>query len=126
MTLYQALLMDHYHHPRNYGTLENPHFESGDMNPSCGDSVSFQGIIENNHLKQIRFTAQGCVISVAAASLLTEQVIDLPLDQIEKLTPDSTMQLLGITLGPLRLKCALLPLQALQKGIAGFKKAHHA
>ena len=68
MTLYQALLMDHYHHPRNYGTLENPHFESGDMNPSCGDSVSFQGIIENNHLKQIRFTAQGCVISVAAAS----------------------------------------------------------
>ncbi len=126
MTLYQALLMDHYHHPRNYGKLENPHFQSGDMNPSCGDSVSLQGIVENNHLKKVCFTAQGCVISIAAASLLTEHVTGLSLDQIEQLTPETMQQLLGITLGPLRLKCALLPLQALQKGIVEFKKAHHA
>ena len=126
MNLYQALLIDHYHHPRNYGTLENPDFSSGEHNPSCGDSISMQGIIENKHLKKIAFTAQGCVISIATASLLTEYVTGLSFEQIEKITPEQLQELVGITLGPLRLKCALLPLHALQKGIADYKKAHNA
>jgi len=118
--------MDHYQNPRNYGSLENPDFNSGEHNPSCGDIIAIQGLIENNQLKTIRFTAQGCVISVASASLLSEYVQGTPLEKISAITPEDMQKIIGITLGPLRLKCALLSLSALQKGIQTYKKDRNA
>lgn len=129
MNIYKALLMEHYQHPRNYGDLENADFSSGEYNPSCGDSISMKGHIENNHLKTIRFTAQGCVISVACASLLSEYVHHMSLAAILALDAATMQEITGITLGPLRLKCTLLSLSALKKGIQHYlqqKKEHHA
>lgn len=117
MNLYQAILMDHYQNPRNYGTLENPDFESGEQNPSCGDTISLQGTVKDNHITALRFIAHGCVISTATASLLTEYVQNAPLETVQNISPEKLQEIVGITLGPLRLKCALLSLNALKKGI---------
>lgn len=122
MQLYKELLMDHYKHPRNYGTLDNPDFSLQEYNPSCGDSVSFQGNIKNNTLLEVRFSGKGCVISQATASLLSEYSKGKPIDEILALTKDNVLHLIHMELGPTRLKCALLPLQALQEGIIHYKE----
>jgi nitrogen fixation NifU-like protein len=118
MDLYQQTLMDHYRHPRNRGTLDNADFKSGLYNPSCGDKVSLEGCIQEGVLTAIAFEATGCVISLATASLLTELVIGKSVEDIAALNKEFLQTVIGIELGPIRLKCALLPLQALQEGIA--------
>lgn len=117
MDLYQAELMDHYRHPRNQGVLEAPDFSSGSCNPSCGDSVQLMGQIKNGVVLAIRFQGKGCVISQAAASMLTQSVLNKTIQEIMALNADFMLNLVGIPLGPMRIKCALLPLEALQKGI---------
>ncbi len=120
--LYQQQLMDHYHNPRNQGTLDNADFKSGVLNPSCGDSVAMAGIVENRRLIIVMFQGSGCVISQATASLLTENVKGKLIDDIMVLDRHWIAQLIGMELGPVRLKCALLPLQALQEGIVHYQK----
>ncbi len=117
MNIYQELLMDHYRHPRNCGKLENPDFSSGDYSPSCGDSVTLQGTIADQIIKKVVFTGKGCVISQATASLLTEWCIEKSIGQIVDLTKEDIQKIVGMPLGIMRIKCALLPLIALQKGL---------
>lgn len=121
MNLYQQELMDHYRYPRNQGILEHPSFSTEGLNPSCGDQVSFQGIIENDLVKQLKFQGKGCVISQAAASLLSQKGVGQSLDTIVSWDKDIMLSLVGIPLGPTRLRCALLCLEALQKGIAEYR-----
>jgi len=109
--------MDHFRNPRNYGTLEYPDFSSGEYNPSCGDAIAIQGIIKDDRIFKIAFTGKGCVISQAAASMLLEYCIGKTIDEIDAFDAHTMQELLGISLGPVRLKCALLPLHALKKGI---------
>ncbi len=117
MNIYQQELLDHYHHSPHRGALVNPDFASQEYNPSCGDKVSFAGRIESNLLIEVGFEGSGCVISQAAASLLAHKAMGATLDNILALNTDYMINLIGITLGPTRLKCALLPLQALQQGV---------
>ncbi|MFA6065819.1 MAG: iron-sulfur cluster assembly scaffold protein [Candidatus Babeliaceae bacterium] len=118
-TLYHEILMDHYKHPRHYGTLDNPTFTVVHSNQSCGDSITFEGIIRNNILEKVAFVGKGCVISQASASLLAESVCGLAVDCVQKLHVDHVMTLLGNSpLGPVRMKCALLALEALHKGVS--------
>lgn len=126
MNIYQERLMDHYHNPRNYGQLENPDFATQEYNPSCGDLIAMQGLIQENNLTSICFTGKGCIISQATASLLCQEYTGKNIQNILTLTALDVQTLLGISLGPLRLKCALLPLLALQEGIASsLKKSHN-
>lgn len=119
--MYQELLLDHYRNPRNRGTLLDADFMSREYNPSCGDSVSFQGIIDvHGCVSAIAFEGAGCVISQATASLLSEHVKGMLASQVLGLSKDAIVELIGIELGPTRLKCALLPLEALQQGIAAY------
>lgn len=120
--LFQEALLDHYKNPRNNGTLESPDFSCGEANPSCGDSILMQGHIEDDTLTDIRFTGQGCVLNQATASMLTEEVIGKSLDEILALNTAYIENLVGSKLGPNRLRCALLPLQALQNGIKTYKE----
>ena len=122
MDLYQQTLMDHYRYPRNRCTLDRADFKSGLYNPSCGDKIAIEGCIEDGVLIKIAFEGSGCVISQAAASLLTELVCNKLIEDIGALNKEFLPAALGIELGPIRLKCALLPLQALQEGIATFIK----
>jgi nitrogen fixation NifU-like protein len=115
--LYQENLMDHYHHPRNRGTLAQADFSGGSYNPSCGDAIAMQGKIGNGHLSRVMFEGKGCVISQAVASMLTEQVQGKALTEIVAYDVHFIRSLVGMQLGPTRLKCALLPLEALQEGI---------
>ncbi len=121
--LYQERLLDHYNHPRHKTVLARTDFSSGVFNPSCGDAVTLEGTITNNILTHARFTAQGCVISCAAASLLLEACVDKNLTEIESLTPAYMQELVAIPLGPTRLRCALLALEALHNGLATYRKS---
>ncbi len=110
--------MDHYRHPRNRGTLAHSDFCSASHNPSCGDSVQFQGTIKDGCIDTIVFQGAGCVISQGLASMLTEKVLGMKIADVCFLDKDFVLAMLGMQLGPTRLKCALLPLQALQQGLS--------
>jgi len=122
MNIYQELLLDHYRYSRNRGSLSRPDFFSKQHNPSCGDSVQFGGRISGGIIKEVVFEGQGCVISQATASMLTEVVKNKVLHEIHLLDKDFIVRMIGMQLGPIRIKCALLPLIALQEGIASYKK----
>jgi nitrogen fixation protein NifU and related proteins len=121
MNLYQQELMDHYRYPRNQGALDKPSFATEVLNPSCGDQVSFQGIVENGMLSVLKFQGKGCVISQAAASMLAEKAVNQTLETVQAWDKDIMLSLVGISLGPTRLRCALLCLEALHKGLAQYK-----
>lgn len=120
MDLYKEELLDHYRFPRHKGRLINPDFVSGHYNPSCGDQVSFEVKIENNYISEIAFDGTGCVISMATASMLAQLVKNKPTVYAAQLSSQDILDLIGMELGPTRLKCALLPLEALQQGLQDF------
>lgn len=115
--LYQAVLMDHYRTSPSRGTLENPDFSSGVVNPSCGDAITIEGNVANDAIVTMRFQGTGCVISQATASLLCEKVMGKKIDVAQGFTKDDILRLVGIPVGPTRLRCALLSLEALHKGL---------
>ncbi len=119
--LYRQELLDHYRHPRNYGVLSHAHMSTEILNPSCGDQISLQIAVVDDRLDQVRFQGKGCVISLAAASLLTECVLHKPLDLLEVFSKEDMVDLVGIPLGPTRLRCALLALEALHRAIALYR-----
>lgn len=115
--LYKEELLEHFKNPNNYGKLENPDFTSEDGNPSCGDKIKIEGKVSNGVLTDVKFTGNGCVLSQASASMLTELCKNKSIDDILNLSKDDISKLLKIELGPVRIKCAILPLFVLQKGI---------
>lgn len=123
---YQEILKDHYYRPRNKGIIDAPHFVYTLKNPSCGDSVTFAGTIENKCLKTISFLGEGCVMSQAAASLLSEKVLGLTFIEILNLAPAYMQEIVGIPIGPVRMKCVVLPLTALQKGVGQYAQSNSA
>lgn len=107
-------LLDHYHNPRNTGLIDNADFSSGQFNPSCGDMVHLAGTFDKQgRINKIGFIAEGCVLTQASASLLTEFVKNKKESEVLALTKDDIIALLGIAIGPNRMRCALLPLHAL-------------
>ncbi len=121
-TLYQQQLIDHYRYPRNRARLKNPDFTSKSYNPSCGDSVSFCANVRDHRLETVVFQGSGCVISQATASLLTQAAKNKAINDILAFDKNFVLKLIGMNLGLARLKCALLPLQALQEGLISYQK----
>ncbi len=122
--LYKQDLIDHSKNPRNYGLLEASDFVSGEHNPSCGDSVTMCGLVVRGKLVEARFEGSGCVLSMAMASKLTQYVAGMGLQEVLALNEELVEQLLGTKLGINRLRCGLLSVMALQKGVATFLMAH--
>lgn len=121
LNFYQEILVDHYRNPRNNGVIAAPDFKSEQRNSSCGDEVCFTGIIKENILRDVLFEGKGCVISQAAASLLSEYAQNKSLDSILVLDKDDLIAMLGMQLGPVRMLCGLLSLTALQCGIKDYQ-----
>lgn len=117
MSLYHQELIDHYHNPRHKGVLNEPTFCSELYNPSCGDAIAWQGIYQHETIQSLKFQGKGCVISQAAASMLAEKSVGLTKQEIFIFDSKTMLTLLGIELGPTRLKCALLSLEALHNGL---------
>src|SRR3989344_8460850 len=105
MNIYSELILDHYQNPRNFGSLKKPTKKTVIFNPSCGDSIELDIILTKNKLTNIKFRAQGCAISQASASILTEGVKGQTKDDLQKLDKDFIIKMLGIELGPNRIKC---------------------
>ena len=120
MDIYAKELLDHYKNPRNFGKLEDSNITSDEYNPSCGDRVQIFINIKNDKVKDISFVGEGCVISLATASILTDFVKNRYISEILSLNSTDILNLIKIELGPTRLKCALLPLYAIQNGIKKF------
>lgn len=114
-SIYQEIILEHYKHPRNFGTIRNPSKKTSVSNPLCGDKIVMDIVFTDKKIKEIKFNGQGCAISQASASLLTEYSIGKSKDTLQKLDKEFMIKLLGIELGPNRIKCALLPLEALHK-----------
>ena len=123
--MYQAQILDHYRNPRNRGSLPNPDIKHRESNPLCGDEIEFHLKLDaKGKVKEVRFDGHGCAISLASASMLSEKVIGMQLKKILKLTKDDVLEMLGVPLTPARLKCALIPLDALVQGIIEYEKVH--
>lgn len=120
--LYNEHLLDHYNHPKNKGSLKNANATSGVYNPSCGDSIAIQGMIKDNVLIECKFEASGCVISCAAASMMVNASIGKTLEQIMAFDKQMVLDLLKLDLGPTRLRCGLLALEALHNAIKEYQK----
>jgi nitrogen fixation NifU-like protein len=112
--LAREFILDHYKSPRNYGELEEPDAAAEGQNPLCGDEQRVEVRLRDGHIDQIRFHGNGCSISTAATSILTEHVQGKPVEEIAAMTRDDITDLVGIPLSPVRLKCALLGLGVLK------------
>ncbi len=130
MNWYREDLLESYNSSKNRGDLKNPDFKVKNYNPSCGDLINLSGIIKNNTIKDIKFTGEGCVISLATADKLISFIINKDLNKILNFSKTDILDLVKIELGPTRLKCALLPLEAIKKGIESYLdsnvKSNHA
>src|SRR5919202_6916014 len=107
--IYRELILDHSQHPHNHGTLEHPDISYKDTNPLCGDEIRIDMKVDDGIVSDVKFTGKGCAISQASASMLTDEIKGKSLDEIKKLDKQTIYDLLGIALGPSRVKCAMLP-----------------
>lgn len=114
MDLYREELLDHYKNPRNFGKLENATKHIHEANPLCGDVVDLDVLIEDGVIKDIKFSGQGCAISVSATSMLTERVKGMSLEEAKKITKMEIVEMINPNLTMSRIKCATLGLKALQ------------
>ncbi len=113
--IYKEIILDHFRNPRNFGSLSKPNILSHVDNPLCGDEITMQIIFKNSKVEEVKFAGQGCAISQAAASMLTEYIRGKDLSALIKLDQKFMIKLLGIEVSHSRLKCLLLPLEALKK-----------
>lgn len=115
MDIYSENILDHYSSPRNKGKIKNPSSFAEDFNPSCGDKISIELLVNKNGVvEDIKFNGTGCAISQAAASMLTEMVKGKKIEEIKKIEKKELLDEIGISLGVVRLKCALLPFKVLK------------
>ena len=122
--LYRELIIDRYQNPLFRGELEPNDITFEDDNPLCGDHLRIDiRLDENDRIQEAAFSGRGCAISQASADLLVEDIIGKPLDEVKKMTKEDVLDLLGIQLGPVRLKCALLSLKVLKAGAYGLGEA---
>jgi nitrogen fixation NifU-like protein len=117
--MFREHILDHYQNPRCHGTLEDASLTYEDANPLCGDRIRMDLRITDGHIEKVRFSGHGCSISQAAASMLCEHVEGRSVEEIKQLSRQDVLDMLGIELGPVRLKCALLALKTLKAGVYG-------
>jgi nitrogen fixation NifU-like protein len=116
---YREYILDHYKNPRNFGRLPDPDVSHEEYNPLCGDLVGMDFRLRDGTIEDIRFHGRGCAISQASASLMTERLKGMRLDEAREISRDDVLEELGIEISPARLKCALLSLKVLKVGAYG-------
>lgn len=119
--IYREIILDHYRNPRNKGKLVDADVSIHDSNPLCGDEIDIHLKVDGDRIKDVKFEGRGCAISQASASMLTEMVMGKPLTSIKELSKDDILENIGLTsLGPARIKCALLSLKVLKLGMVKY------
>jgi nitrogen fixation NifU-like protein len=116
--LYRDYILEHYRRPHNFGTLDAPDARHEGFNPLCGDRITVTLAIRDGIVTDVAFTGRGCAISQASASLLTDEVRGKPVAEVEAMTSQDVLDLLGIEISPARLKCALLSLDTISHALS--------
>jgi nitrogen fixation protein NifU and related proteins len=122
--LYREVIIERYKNPGYRGHLDPHDIQFEDNNPLCGDHIEItMQVGADGIVKDARFDGHGCAISQASADLLVESIIGKPVEEIKQLNKQNILDMLGIELGPVRLKCALLSLKVLKAGVYGLGEA---
>ncbi|RDZ54124.1 SUF system NifU family Fe-S cluster assembly protein [Haloferax sp. Atlit-4N] len=116
--MYRQQIMDHYKNPRNHGRLESPTFTHAGENPSCGDTITMdvQLADDGETIERVAFSGDGCAISQASASMLTQRLPGTTLSELAEMDTDDITEMLGVDISPMRIKCAVLARQVAQDG----------
>jgi nitrogen fixation protein NifU and related proteins len=117
--LMMDVLLEHYRHPHNFGELSPCDIEHEEGNPSCGDQIKMFLRLKDDRIEEISYNGKGCIISQAAASILTDLVKGEEVEKVKAVSKDEMLENIGIPIGPMRLKCALLALKVLKTGLYG-------
>jgi len=116
--MYRQQILDHYRNPRNYGELEEPTFTHVGENPSCGDTIRMDVDLadDGETIERVAFTGDGCAISMASASMLSQKLRGMTVAELEDLDRDDVTEMLGVDISPMRIKCAVLAEKVAQDG----------
>ncbi len=116
--MYRQQILDHYKNPRNYGELPDPTFTHEGYNPSCGDEIEFDVTLadDGETIETVAWDGDGCAISQASASMLSGKLPGMTLDEVDDLDRDDVLEMLGVEVTPMRIKCAVLAEKVVQDG----------
>ncbi|MDP2643024.1 MAG: SUF system NifU family Fe-S cluster assembly protein [Candidatus Peregrinibacteria bacterium] len=117
--IYSEIILDHYKHPHNRGHIKHDTHKAEEDNPLCGDNIKiYIKVSDKKIIEDISFEGEGCAISQASASMLTEFLKGKPVAQAKKITPEQIYNLLKIEISPARSKCALLALKTIKAALS--------
>jgi len=116
--MYRQQILDHYKNPRNYGELEEATYTHVGENPMCGDTIEMDVVLDDDEdtIEQVAFRGDGCAISQASASMLSEQLVGTSVEELEAMDRDDITDMLGVDISPMRVKCAVLAEKVAQDG----------
>jgi len=117
--LYRDYILDHYKRPHNFGELETHDLEGHEHNPLCGDELGVQIRVKDGKIADLKFNGHGCAISQASASIASDELIGMELEEVGELNADWMLELLGIPVSATRRKCALLNLKVVRGAVTG-------
>ncbi|MBI4738306.1 SUF system NifU family Fe-S cluster assembly protein [Candidatus Woesearchaeota archaeon] len=125
--IYKENILDHYRHPHNTGRMSNATFSNRELNPLCGDTIElFVKLDDRQRVCDVKFIGKGCAISQASISLLSDSIKGKTIEEMKNIKREDVLSLLGIPIGVVRMKCALLSLRTLQKGIDTYEASRQS
>jgi nitrogen fixation NifU-like protein len=116
--MYRQQILDHYKNPRNYGEIEDATFTHVGENPMCGDTIEMDVVLDDDEdtIEAVAFRGDGCAISQASASMLSEQLQGMSIETLQGMDRDDIVDMLGVDISPMRIKCAVLAEKVAQDG----------